>query len=91
VRDLLRARHLADPQLAIFRGAEQLYANNDWGSADNAGAVTTAATRVGAFTFPSGSKDAALLVTLPAGAYTVQVTGTSNTTGVALIEFYEVP
>ena len=30
-----------------------------------------------------------MLVTLPPGAYTVQVSGANNTTGVALIEVYE--
>lgn len=44
-------------------------------------------------TFPltPGSKDAALLVALPAGSYTIQVTGAAGTTGNALIEVYELP
>ena len=39
----------------------------------------------------ASSKDAALLVTLPPGGYTVEVTGVNATTGVALVEVYEVP
>jgi hypothetical protein len=37
------------------------------------------------------SKDAALLVTLQPGVYSAQVSGVGNTTGVALVEVYEVP
>jgi hypothetical protein len=44
---------------------------------------------VGAFPLRSGSKDAALIVTLQPGAYTVQVTSVSGATGVALIEVYD--
>ena len=45
----------------------------------------------GAFALEPGQSDAALLVTLSAGAYTIQVSGADNTTGIALIEVYEVP
>ena len=38
---------------------------------------------------PSGSKDAALLLTLNPGPYTVEVTSASNANGVALIEVYD--
>jgi hypothetical protein len=46
---------------------------------------------VGAFALPASSRDAALLVTLQPGSYTVQVSGVGGTTGVALVEVYEVP
>ena len=46
---------------------------------------------VGAFPLQASSKDAALLVELQPGAYTVQVSGVGGTTGVALIEVYEAP
>ena len=39
----------------------------------------------------AGSKDAALVLTLEPGIYTVEVTGVERTTGVALIEIYEAP
>jgi hypothetical protein len=32
-----------------------------------------------------------LLATLPAGGYTVQVSGVGNTTGEAVVEVYELP
>jgi hypothetical protein len=48
-------------------------------------------TQTGAFGLSAGSKDAALLGTLPPGAYTAQVSGVNATTGVALVEVYEIP
>ena len=62
--------------------------NSDWGGTAE---LTAAFASVGAFVLPATSKDAALLVTLPPGNYSVQVSGVSNTTGVALVEVYEVP
>jgi hypothetical protein len=46
---------------------------------------------VGAFALATQSRDAAVLATLPPGSYTVQVSGASGGTGVALVEVYEVP
>lgn len=77
---------LADPQLAIFSGPSQIAANDNWG---NSAALATAATQVGAFALPAGSRDAALLINLPTGSYTAQVTGANNSAGVVLIEVYE--
>jgi hypothetical protein len=83
---------LADPQLAVFDGERRLRAgNDDWSSAANAAEIATSAQRVGAFAFQSGTKDAALVLSLEPGAYTVQLSGTARTTGVGLIEVYELP
>ena len=47
---------------------------------------------VGAFALPASSLDAALLTApLAPGDYTVQVSGVGGTTGVAIVEVYEVP
>jgi hypothetical protein len=80
---------VADPQLALFDSSSvRIGENNDWtGTAE----LTTAFVSVGAFALPATSKDAALLVTLPPGQYTAQVSGAHGTTGVALVEVYEVP
>lgn len=43
----------------------------------------------GAFDLPPGSKDAALVVRLPPGGYTVQVSGAGRTTGTVLVEVYD--
>jgi hypothetical protein len=48
-----------------------------------------AATQAGAFALDLGSADAALVVTLTPGAYTVQVNGVGSTNGTALLEIYE--
>lgn len=82
---------LVDPQLAIYRGTESILANDDWSVGNTATTTASVATQVGAFALPNGSKDAAFVVTLPAGAYTVQVSGVNNTTGLALVEIYEAP
>jgi sugar lactone lactonase YvrE len=86
---------LADPRLELFDGQSRRIAANDNWSDDGAlaGAELSAVfARVGAFALGVGtSKDAALLVTLSPGNYTVQVSATGQTTGVALVEVYEVP
>ena len=53
--------------------------------------VTEANGKVGAFALTPGSRDAALLISLPPGAYTAQLSGTNGGTGMGLIEVYEVP
>jgi len=82
---------LADPQIAIYSGSTQVATNDNWevGASPAATVVSTAA-QVGAFALTAGSKDAAMVLTLQPGSYTVQVTGVGNTTGVALVEVYEV-
>jgi outer membrane protein assembly factor BamB len=80
-----------DPQLQIFRDSQLVADNNDWGGSTNPAALASTAQAVGAFALPNGSRDAALLVTLTPGAYTAQVSGVNSTTGVALVEVYEVP
>jgi hypothetical protein len=52
--------------------------------------IVTAATQASAFVFPPGSADAAVLVTLPPGAYTAVVEGGEDATGQGLVEAYEV-
>lgn len=65
--------------------------NDNWGAAPNAAQVAAAAAGVGAFALAADSKDAVLLVTLQPGSYTAQVSGVDGTTGLALVEVYEVP
>ena len=52
-------------------------------------AINTAA--VGLSPLAIGSGDSAILTTLAPGGYTAQVSGVGGTTGVALVEIYEVP
>lgn len=79
---------LANPRLDLYRGSALQQSNDDWGGTPALAATFSA---VGAFALSGGSRDSALLATLTPGSYTVQVSGVSNTTGVALVEVYEVP
>lgn len=79
---------VGDPQLALFGPAGQIVANDNWGGGPT---LTAAFTQVGAFPLPATSRDAAVVTTLAPGNYTVQVSGVGGTTGVALVEIYEVP
>ena len=83
---------LADPQLAIYRqgSAAALRQNDDWGLGGGA-ALAAAAAQAGAFALPANSRDAALLLVLEPGAYTAQISGAGASTGVALLELYDVP
>jgi hypothetical protein len=83
---------LADPKLELYSNGTKINENDDWGTAMGAAAPISAATfaSVGAFGLTEGSRDAALLVTLAAGSYSAVVSGVNNSTGVALIEIYEI-
>jgi hypothetical protein len=63
--------------------------NTGWGTNPSPSQISSAAAVVGAFPLSPGSADCALIVSLPAGAYTVEVSGVNNTVGVALAEIYE--
>lgn len=82
---------LADPVLTIYAGPTVVASNDRWASGDDTTALTAAARSVGAFHLAAGSEDAALLITLPPGGYTVEVKGKNNGEGVALLEVYAVP
>lgn len=90
---------LADPKLTLYRattvnGAQVstvVRENDDWETGNSAALVAAATASSGAFAVKSGSKDAAILITLPPGHYTAQVSGTGGTTGLALVEVYEIP
>jgi N-acetylmuramoyl-L-alanine amidase len=79
---------LSDPNLEVYDDTGAKVNDNDnW---DAALAPTFSA--VGAFALPGGSRDAALVLTLPAGrSYTAQVSGVGGATGEALVEVYELP
>jgi hypothetical protein len=78
---------LAQPILTVFLGARPIYSNTAWGGDP---VLASVANSVGAFRLDPSQKDSVLLITLPPGAYTAQVTGVGNGTGIALFEIYEV-
>lgn len=82
---------LLDPVLTVYSGSTALASNDHWGAGDNSTFVAAASKVVGAFDLATNSRDAALLITLPPGAYTVEVKGKDGGEGVALLEVYAVP
>ncbi len=80
---------LADPKLEIFNGSTKTAENDNWsGTAE----LKAAFSSVAAFAYSAdSSRDAALVTTLPPGSYTAQISGVNNTSGVALVEIYELP
>lgn len=76
---------LSDPSLELYSGATKINENDTWATS-----LSTTFGAVGAFALIPGGRDAALLVTLAPGGYTVQVSGVGGATGDALIELYEV-
>ncbi len=89
------ANVLAQPTLSVTGGGGTLLlgTNTGWssGSAAATTALSTAMTASGAFALKVGSADSAVLLSLPPGAYTAQVTGPSSSSGSALVEVYLVP
>jgi hypothetical protein len=109
VRVLLRAvgsgltRHgiegfFPDPRLDLYVDQTVIASNDDWGETADADSIAQAAAATGAFPLLPGEPDAALLVNLPPGIYTVGVRpGWSYTfppgkeSGISLVEIYRVP
>jgi uncharacterized protein (DUF1800 family) len=77
---------LTDPQLQLFNSNGVLVLANDNWSSEDLGTMNS----VGAFALATGSRDAALVATLSPGIYTAQVSGVNNTSGVAILEIYDV-
>jgi hypothetical protein len=77
---------LSDPKLEIYQGSTKIGENDNW-----AATLSTTFSSVGAFGLTQGSKDAAITVSLPAGGYTVQVSGADGGVGEAIVEIYELP
>lgn len=82
---------LAEPVLSLYIGSQAVATNAAWNSATNAAAIRENTRSVGAFPLAEGSHDSVILATLPAGAYTLRVSGADNSSGVVLVEVYEVP
>ncbi len=82
---------LADPTITLYRDQTALATNDNWSAGANAAELAAAAASVGAFALAGGSRDAAIIATLPAGAYTAVLNGVGGTTGTALVEIYALP
>ncbi len=81
---------VTDPKLSVVRmstGAT-VAQNDNWSTATG---VSDAVAATGAFGVPAGSKDAAVVVDLDPGSYSVLIGKTDPTAGVVLAEIYQVP
>ena len=83
---------LTDPTLELHNGAGALIAsNNNWQNTIIGGIITTNQVReiIDSGQAPSDGRESAIIADLPAGNYTAIVRGVTDTTGVALVEVYD--
>lgn len=73
---------LSDPVLQLFSGQTVIASNDDWQSAANAAAIQ------GAGFAPPDAREAAILITLPPGAYTAIVSGKNGASGIGIVEVF---
>jgi hypothetical protein len=81
------------PQLTVFKGGRVIGSSEGWGKdEDTIKVLTEAFDRAGAFRLQDGaSRDAAIILTLQPGPYTMQVKSADRQAGAALLEVYEIP
>ena len=74
---------LNNPTLDLYRGSQLILSNDNWKTGDQVGIQNSGLA-------PGNDLEAALLVTLDPGSYTAVVRGKNDSTGIALVEVYEV-
>lgn len=79
---------LEDPFIALYRGQEVIARNDRWGASEKAAEIVAFSEKVGAEPFGDDSLDAAMLVDLDPGLYTVMV-GSEKSEGEALFEVFD--
>jgi len=79
---------LVDPQFTVIPLGQSVAVggNDNWGGT---AALQAAFAQAYAFALPAASKDAAAIMTLPPGGYTVEVSSVTGATGVVLVELYD--
>lgn len=84
---------LAQPKLELFdvRANLRRETTAGWSAAADTTELRAAMSAAGAFPLEEESSDAAFVMTLLPGPYTVQVSGLDNTRGRALVEVYQLP
>lgn len=81
---------MVDPSFRVLDANGAVVATNDnWGDAGAAATVSNVEAAVGAFPFADGSKDAAAVVDLAAGRYSILIQGAGGSTGIAMLEVYD--
>ncbi|WP_221029539.1 PQQ-binding-like beta-propeller repeat protein [Actomonas aquatica] len=79
---------ITDPLVEIHGAAGVVAQVDDWAVASDAALIAAEAATVGAFALPANGRDAAMIITLPAGVYSAVVKGANGETGVGLVEVY---
>jgi hypothetical protein len=83
---------LANPTVELHDGTGALIgSNDDWQTTIIGGIITHDQVQdiINSGLAPTNGMESAIIATLPAGNYTAIVRGVSNTTGVALVEVYD--
>lgn len=91
LRDFGVPQAMSDPYLTIFKRGTPIFYNDNWSERPDAAATAAAAVQTGAFALPPGSRDAAMVVELEPGVYSVHVEPRTGAPGVALVEVYSLP
>ncbi|MDE0769071.1 MAG: immunoglobulin domain-containing protein [Opitutaceae bacterium] len=80
------------PEITVYNILREPIAHNDgWGNLWNPAEINEMSALVNTPLLDEGSEDAALILELDPGLYTVKVNGENNTTGVALVEIFAIP
>jgi hypothetical protein len=75
---------LSNPALELHDSSGNLLASNDdWGTGTQAAAISSSGYA------PPNAKESAIIATLPAGNYTAIIRGVNNSTGIALVDAYD--
>ena len=72
--------------MEVFSGNLKIAENDNWASS-----LSLTFSSVSAFGLNAGSKDSAITGSLPAGGYTVHVSGADGGVGEAIVGIYELP
>jgi len=75
---------LLDPTLDIYRGSQLILSNDNWTTNSQTDQQTLQSNGLA----PSNNKESALVIDLDPGSYSAVVRGKGNTTGVGLVEVY---
>ncbi|HUR56078.1 MAG TPA: PQQ-binding-like beta-propeller repeat protein [Opitutaceae bacterium] len=79
---------LARPSMRVFSEQTVIRSNTGWTTDGQKGDLAGAAKLSGAFPLVDGSADSAVLVALPPGRHTVQISGAGSASGEVLVEVY---
>ena len=90
---------LSDPVLSVYQQSSKINGNDNWGSITtgdfvyghnvSAAEMALLMKTAGVTSLDNSPNEAALVVKLSPGAYTIQLTGKNGTSGTALVEAYE--